>query len=1457
MLIGNTSGTGIYTGKTNTTVLGCDVRDFYHGAYLWRGNHSRISDFYAEGNSYAGLTLHNSSFVNITDATVTDNSNAGIFLTTYSGNNNLSGIDAYDNYIGIYSYYSHNNTMKDIECYDNTWYGLDLERSDDNDLIDIMHHNNLKGLYLSYSHRNDLVNISSFNNSGSGILLWFSETNHLRNVSSSNNDESGLVIWTARNNLVENMTIDSNGVHGIYSYMSLRARIFNNTLTGNSLSGICINRSDSNVLKDNNITGNYRGVCASGSYGTVIEQNDIIGSTTSGVFGGPDGTLAILNNTISGGTGCGVNVSGADINLTANTISSNSLDGVWVQDADLANISSNSVSGNGGFGLFYINSTFLPSAPLSANTVSTDNTFGMLSFNWYVEIRTFDRTGSDQANASVNVTVVGDAAPQHVTVTDAGFTTPRLIMTEYMIDNSVSRVNRSYTIYAVYGGFAGTNSSNVTQHLLDADGNAVTVTLSTALPPSVTLVSPAHNTSTTDHNPVFVCNASHEGGLANITLYHSNSGNWTAVKTNNVSGIANQTSFTVPVSDGSFNWSCLAKGLFENSGFGSNFTLRVYTVVTDTGGTGGGGDTPPPDEPPPEPPPPEPPPPEPPPPEPPPDEPPPEPPGEPETETPAESAAPAEGSAESDKEALEVVDIAEAVSCEEKIVIKEEDISLDELKNLIELPPGYIIVGKPFKADCAGGETFSTSLLLPDNLEDVQVIQCAVGSCASKTTRYVNRMCPGEEVELVREEDEFDMSSMTVNMTPVASKLSAGNRSLKSGDYEVDVGGEEDVEVSMGVAAGVQKEPANRNVRIVGAPVELKVAGVTDSVEVTLPFSVGEGEDASSVAVYAKRIEGNTTRWLYIGGQIDLVKRVVEAKVNLSQYAETGSVTLAPITIHCPECGGEADFRNVFTPARDSRQAIILLHGLWGVGKVWDSMVDEFRLTRQPYQLWTYSYLVSNPLERSGLDLANYLEANSYRYDSIYIVGYSLGGLVAQSALRQAYDMREQGIADYSFLDDVRKVLLVANPSEGSPVADYADIFLTESVNSEDSAVLPMNSIVKDVLSEGYVSEPVPGMSYYAIAGTKSYGFMDRLGLTERLFEGQPNDGVVAVRSAQRLGNNYLDRDCVNYWSQPVDHTHLIEDRLVQKIMGQIISRDLFEAAGEEDQKVSLFGYSNYYEVEIEDCSPDRLYFVIGVEKEEEKVERVAYCACGNGVCDGLENAKTCPDDCRLVAKPLVTRIVEHSLEILALLIALFMVFGFFFAIYEHYKKKKKKEEQLPPGFNILEGKSMPAERLTYVRTGLVGLGKRMVMFIRLPHIMLRKTGEGNGWSESHRESAAEKKERKRREVLRSKIRLHTERIKMRLAGSRSKGSRKSVKGTPKKKGRHKAGKKKSRTHEPGKNRAAKHKAVKHRPRKSAPKKHKVRQQRPGHSKQKHGTGKPKKQNTHRTGAGNFQKPYK
>ncbi|MBU1111890.1 MAG: hypothetical protein KJ896_03850, partial [Nanoarchaeota archaeon] len=105
-------------------------------------------------------------------------------------------------------------------------------------------------------------------------------------------------------------------------------------------------------------------------------------------------------------------------------------------------------------------------------------------------------------------------------------------------------------------------------------------------PPNVTLSLPADNYINDSSDPVsvtFECNATDDAGLANISLYITNSSNQSFAlnQTTSISGTSNSTSWTLELANGNYTWNCLAYDSSGNSDWGdSNRSLTInYTIL--------------------------------------------------------------------------------------------------------------------------------------------------------------------------------------------------------------------------------------------------------------------------------------------------------------------------------------------------------------------------------------------------------------------------------------------------------------------------------------------------------------------------------------------------------------------------------------------------------------------------------------------------------------------------------------------------------------------------------------------------------------------------------------------------------------------------------------------------------------------------------------------------------------
>jgi hypothetical protein len=311
--------------------------------------------------------------------------------------------------------------------------------------------------------------------------------------------------------------------------------------------------------------------------------------------------------------------------------------------------------------------------------------------------------------------------------------------------------------------------------------------------------------------------------------------------------------------------------------------------------------------------------------------------------------------------------------------------------------------------------------------------------------------------------------------------------------------------------------------------------------------------------------------------------------------------------------------------AGTSKDAVVFVHGFENTPERFTEIINDMKLTNQPWQAWTFGYPSNRPVDQTAKEMADLLQAKSNGYDVIYIVTHSLGGIVAQEALDYAYEQNKgKNNRPYPFIDKVVKVVAVASPNKGTLISNLGDS-LNKFVNSNLAmGLFNLNSVVVKELEEGKQVPRVPNIQYLVIAGTQPYGFTELLKTTET------NDGLIGLSSAQTIGGHLINNYCRDFWSINATHTDLLNNYVSRQIIERIIS----DQVSNEFDKKAILGRNQYYELHMDMCSKDDEYIIIGVPVGKKAQLSPGLCSCGNGVCGMGETVVNCPSDCALVEKP-------------------------------------------------------------------------------------------------------------------------------------------------------------------------------------------------------------------------------
>ncbi len=500
--------------------------------------------------------------------------------------------------------------------------------------------------------------------------------------------------------------------------------------------------------------------------------------------------------------------------------------------------------------------------------------------------------------------------------------------------------------------------------------------------------------------------------------------------------------------------------------------------------------------------------------------------------------------------------------------------------------------------------------------------------------------------------------------------LTRADPTIEIGDYRFSavLGKDESVWVRITTPNFTIHEPKNPSLKIVGIPLVVETNASRDHPlegEITLPFAALEGFDNESLEVYSYE----RSDWRSLPGVHNKTTHTVTWHIP-DLHARTdrsGIAVFGILGIACPNCV-ETEFKKIYDPG--TRNAIVMVHGLLSSPLSWQLIIDDFSLNEQPWQMWTYGYRSSRTITELADDLKNSLELNSGQYDTLYLIGHSLGGLVIEEAVASAHNSSVAGERDFSFLKKVRKVITIGSPHEGSPAAAVYDNFFKNLVSQQGVTVAggASRELLKE-LEKGRAAPEVPGIKYYVLAGTRPYEF--NVGLFTVKAEDiltlvGKNDGITTVPSAQMVGGRQVNNSCEDYFEMNLTHTDLTDHPISRKVMARIITEDI-----KQQKERGVVGYNQYLRVEIPQCQMGETFVVVGKKIDPLAAKSVLGCGCGNGVCGVDESEESCPQDCAVVAmvSPL-ERFIYYASRAVVILFILFIV---------AYGIHRKRRRALPP----------------------------------------------------------------------------------------------------------------------------------------------------------------------------------
>jgi parallel beta-helix repeat protein len=252
---------GIYLYKsTYNTITNCTVYDNTNsGIYLYtNANYNNIRNCTLFNNDYYGVYIRSASYNIITNCTVFNNSNRGITMQSPSNYNKINNCIVYNNTNhGIYLM-GLNNHITNCTIYSNT-YGVYLSGCSNTNILNCTAYSNNYGIYLQGSSTNSIDKCSAYDNNAGIYISSASNSNTIKNSTAYNNNGHGLYLGSnSNNNVIMDYTAYGN-MYGIYIYSTtnhlLRRNVLYNNVYNFAVSGTTVAHYTHNIDPSNTIEG--------------------------------------------------------------------------------------------------------------------------------------------------------------------------------------------------------------------------------------------------------------------------------------------------------------------------------------------------------------------------------------------------------------------------------------------------------------------------------------------------------------------------------------------------------------------------------------------------------------------------------------------------------------------------------------------------------------------------------------------------------------------------------------------------------------------------------------------------------------------------------------------------------------------------------------------------------------------------------------------------------------------------------------------------------------------------------------------------------------------------------------------------------------------------------------------------------------------------------------------------
>ncbi|MCK4717149.1 MAG: right-handed parallel beta-helix repeat-containing protein, partial [Thermoplasmata archaeon] len=275
---GGTTDSGVlFYEASNSSMLGCLVRDQCDGVYLLRSRDITLFNNNVSGSLVYGFYIHYSNWTKLEHNDLWSNGQS--ILAHYSNNNVIHNTSAVGNGFGITLWHANDNIVRDnVEM--NTTVGVMLDTSHNNHINNnTIIQTSMYGICTTDSNFNEIW-YNDITNCDEGLRMYRADYNNIY-YNTVNDAQTGTLYWLSQHNMFVANDLDTSSQHGLYLiWYSSENDFIDNTIGNCSGNGIyLLNLCDDNTFTDNIIANNENGTVLSYSNTNTFYHNHFISNT--------------------------------------------------------------------------------------------------------------------------------------------------------------------------------------------------------------------------------------------------------------------------------------------------------------------------------------------------------------------------------------------------------------------------------------------------------------------------------------------------------------------------------------------------------------------------------------------------------------------------------------------------------------------------------------------------------------------------------------------------------------------------------------------------------------------------------------------------------------------------------------------------------------------------------------------------------------------------------------------------------------------------------------------------------------------------------------------------------------------------------------------------------------------------------------------------------------------------